>query len=378
MKKIQRQIALLLYLLRDNPGGGRTRRQIYQAIPEGYADFADSPAAARRRFERDKEDLRELGFPVEARHKPEISDDPAEQWVYYIDRAGSFFQVPDLDLDTEEILRQILTERLRQPATDLARYYLLQITEKFFGLDETRELVEELRAEQPEIRADILNPFTWREADSPRTDLKLLLTETIADKPELEFVYAPLPGDHSEDLLNTRDLPRRRVVCRGLLLRDRGWLLDAYQLSPREGERLFHLDRIRDWSPRSERSRPLKEIPETSRGKDRSGWHPIGFERHSPKTYRLVVQCPSPAQKYYWQDLARVLGGRTRETEVKGKTQTDSLTMTLPVRNEAGLYLWLLERYTGGHITECEHFEMPEAVSRFSQNILTRWEGLAP
>jgi proteasome accessory factor B len=124
--KAERLLDLMIYLLEaDCP---RTRAQIRWEV-EGYGE-ADSDEAFERMFERDKDDLRTAGVPVEVRPTEEGEDG------YLVDRAA--YHLPPLDLEPKEIAAAALVARalMADPGFPLAgdlRYAVLKLTHGLAG-----------------------------------------------------------------------------------------------------------------------------------------------------------------------------------------------------------------------------------------------------
>jgi proteasome accessory factor B len=87
-----------------------TREQIRRAVP-GYAD-CESDEAFERMFERDKDDLRDMGVPLETGSNEVLFDDDVG---YRIPRDA--YSLPDLQLDPEELAVLGLAARVWQQAT---------------------------------------------------------------------------------------------------------------------------------------------------------------------------------------------------------------------------------------------------------------------
>lgn len=140
-KKLERLVNLTMLLL-------STRRfltveQIHQLIP---AYDQPDPEAFRRMFERDKEELRELGIPLETGSESVWDDDPG----YRIRRAE--YQLPMIDLDPEEGAALALAARLWHSAglADASRSALLKLRAAGIDAEPVSGAVMEPRVDAPD------------------------------------------------------------------------------------------------------------------------------------------------------------------------------------------------------------------------------------
>lgn len=140
-KKLERLVNLTMLLL-------STRRfltveQIHQLIP---AYDQPDPEAFRRMFERDKEELRELGIPLETGSDSAWDDDPG----YRIRRTE--YQLPMIDLDPEEGAALGLAARLWHSAglADASRSALLKLRAAGIDADPVSADIIEPRVDAPD------------------------------------------------------------------------------------------------------------------------------------------------------------------------------------------------------------------------------------
>ena len=92
MKKLERLLDLVALLLEaERPLG---RHEIRDGLPPGA--YADDDEAFRRTFERDKDELRNLGIPIEVESLPGWD---ASQAGYRIHRSALEADLPALDPD---------------------------------------------------------------------------------------------------------------------------------------------------------------------------------------------------------------------------------------------------------------------------------------
>ena len=186
-----------------------TKEQIRLAVPQ-YAD-CDTPEAYDRMFERDKEDLRELGVPVVTGTDDRWFDDEVG---YRIDR--DTYALPPIELDAQELAVVGLASRVWQQASlaGPAAQALTKLTALGVETDE-----DELAGLEPRIRT--AEPAFER------------LYAATRDHQPVSFVYRKPDGSAA-----TREVEPWAVVSRSgrwyLVGRDR----------ERQASRVFRLSRI--------------------------------------------------------------------------------------------------------------------------------------
>lgn len=187
-----------------------TKEQIRKAVPD-YA-LEGSEEAFERKFERDKEDLRELGIPVETRTQDSIFGDEVG---YRIDRAA--YALPEVRFAPDELAVLGLAARAWQQASmsQAAGTALLK-----------------LRAAGADPDLDALTGLEPRvSAAEPAFDA---LWTACRDRCPIGFDYRS-----AEDVA----VVRRRVEPWGLLTRNGRWYLVAHDRD-RAAPRVFRVDRI--------------------------------------------------------------------------------------------------------------------------------------
>ena len=106
-RKSERLLNLLITLLVARTYVGKAR---LREVIEGYREAANDEAFEKM-FERDKEELRSLGVPIEVGHVDRaFEDEPG----YRIERSA--FELPDIDLEPEEAAVIGLAARVWQHA----------------------------------------------------------------------------------------------------------------------------------------------------------------------------------------------------------------------------------------------------------------------
>lgn len=197
--KVERLVNLTIALL-------EARRPLTLAELKQRTGFyqQDDAAAARRMFERDKDELRRLGVPVELRPVP-FSDEVG----YLVSRVA--YELPDIDLTVEEV-------------TALA--IALQLT----GTEGTRAALAKLAARAPDPRPVASTPPV-RVAVAP--DPVDAVADAIVSRTPLRFTYRTAAGQVAE----------RFVHPYGVVQRRGSWYLVAHD-QDRHGLRAFRLDRL--------------------------------------------------------------------------------------------------------------------------------------
>ena len=196
--KVERLVNLTIALL-------ETRKPLTFAelrARTGYYGQAD-PESARRMFERDKDDLRRLGVPIETRPLPLAVEDG-----YLIDRDA--YELPDVDLTSEEVAALALAVRLTGERGSL-------------------ELAK-LAARAPDPADLAADPATRVAVAPPAVEP---IADAVVARAPVRFRYRPVRGD-----VATRSVDPYAVVQR------RGaWYLVARD-HDRDALRAFRLDRF--------------------------------------------------------------------------------------------------------------------------------------
>lgn len=202
--KAERLISLVVELL----GARRplTRRELTERT--GLYE-QDDPESARRMFERDKDDLRRLGVPVETRRLSRLR----EEYGYIVERGA--YELPDVDLTREEVAA--LAVALRLTGSGPARLGLTKLA---------------ARAPDPGEEGGGDNPATPA-VTVPREPLDALADPLVTRRP-VAFGYRTAGGRAG----------RRTVDPYAVVARRGAWYLVGRD-HDRDGLRAFRLDRMR-------------------------------------------------------------------------------------------------------------------------------------
>jgi proteasome accessory factor B len=170
----------------------------------------DDAESARRMFERDKDELRRLGVPVEVR---ELTF--GDEVGYVVDRAA--YELADVDLTPEEVAALAMAVRLT-------------------GAESEQLALSKLVARAPDPTALDARPTT---RVALRPDPVDDVAEAVLARQALRFVYRTAAGDRAERTVDPYGVVRRRAA----------WYLVGRDHA-RDALRAFRLDRV-EGRPRS-------------------------------------------------------------------------------------------------------------------------------
>lgn len=198
--KVERLVNLTVALL-------ETRRPLtYRELRSRTREYQQSdPESARRQFERDKDDLRGLGVPVET-VEVASEDEPG----YRIDRRA--YELPDVELAPDEVAALALAVRLA-------------------GEDTSRSALAKLAARAPD-------PSVLDASGAPELDLAVdpigdVLADALVRHVPLRFAYRTAAGDAATRTVDPYAVVKRRGA----------WYLVAHD-HDRAAQRAFRLDRV--------------------------------------------------------------------------------------------------------------------------------------
>ena len=177
-EKVERLVNLTVALLEARRP--LTLREIRTRIPGYRQQDGDS---ARRMFERDKDDLRRLGVPIETRATDAFETD----WGYIVDRQS--YAAPEVELDPDEVA-----------ALSLA----LQVT----GEDVARLGLAKLLAHAPEP-ADRASPAARVDADVAAIGLPVF-AQALVERCALRFEYRTASGERGLRTVDPYAVVQRR------------------------------------------------------------------------------------------------------------------------------------------------------------------------
>jgi proteasome accessory factor B len=166
----------------------------------------DDPESARRMFERDKDDLRRLGVPVEVRDLP-FEDEPG----YIVPRRA--YELPDVDLSADEVAALALAVTMT-------------------GSETTRLALARLAARAPDPVAPVTDPRVRVRVD---VDPAETIADAIVRRQRIDFTYRNARGEVAD----------RQVEPYAVVQRRGAWYLIGRDRA-RDAVRTFRLTRIID------------------------------------------------------------------------------------------------------------------------------------
>jgi proteasome accessory factor B len=294
--KVERLVNLTVALL-------ETRRPLSLAELKrstGYYDQSD-PEAARRMFERDKDELRRLGVPIETAPVP-LSDEQG----YRVPRRA--YELPDVDLTGEEVAALALAVRLT-------------------GADGTPLALAKLAARAPDP-VDIAEPTTRVELPVDPVDA---VADAVVGRRVLTFTYRRADGGQSA----------RRIDPYAVVRRKAAWYVVGRD-HDRAALRAFRLDRMTD-RPRAQGPEGAFEPPEDL---------DVAAAVSGPELEGVVVTLAVAAPARWAVELR---GGRATG-RTHGDDEVFEVTGLHPWRDRS----WLLG--LGADVTVLEPLELREAL----------------
>jgi proteasome accessory factor B len=258
--KVERLVNLTVALL-------ETRRPLtYRELRTRTREYQQAdPESARRQFERDKDDLRGLGVPVET-----VDVAFEEEPGYRIDRRT--YELPDVELAADEVAALALAVRLA-------------------GEDTSRLALAKLAARAPD-------PTALDASGAPELDLAVdpigdVLADALQRHTPLRFTYRTAAGDAAPRTVDPHAVVQRRGA----------WYLVAHD-HDRDAQRVFRLDRVEG------RMRPAGEPGSFTPPADLD----LGAAVAGPESERLEVDLAvAPSARWAVESRGGVAVGDERE-----------------------------------------------------------------
>lgn len=322
--KIERIACLYLAFL--NHPRGLSFAEIRASMPAAYEGQQE---AARRKFERDKIELRELGLPLV--HYPPDSALPdgriARDHIYAVAEEVEF--LPPLPLGAEQ-------------ARTLAMVLLGAVAESQAPMDHERALLRSAAARILYLNPEALRQFEQEESSAAQAssdssagasagrdaaaDAELeklaLLHQALRSRRVLEFEYRGRSGD----------IRRRRAAGRGLIAHRRRWCLVAHCMDAK-AVRLFYLDRM-----------TAVKIGEARYEKDKTfdirnySLHPLALPLENAQTIKVQLD---PDRTEQFEDFLRPAA-----TSLDVRWQHGENAASFQTANPEALFQWML-RHSG-------------------------------
>jgi predicted DNA-binding transcriptional regulator YafY len=285
--KLQRWLDLIAFLV------GRRLPVSYDELMSGVPAYAreyesedeTARASLRRKFERDKKELRDLGIPIQTiRYALNFGIDEVEG--YQIDRRD--FYLPYLNLVKEATAAQpprpldrtrIDTVMLAERDAPLALEGLQRVSEvpAFPLRREARSAFRKLAfgIDPDAFQRDTPVLFIDPPGSAALSEKLRMLSDALLARRHVKFSYHGIYRD---------EVTERDVAPYGLLFQHGSWYLVGHDAS-REAMRVFRVGRMGEVTPRNEKSKkPEYEIPETfslDEYADRQAWE-LGNPEEAP------------------------------------------------------------------------------------------------
>ncbi|MBX7056834.1 MAG: WYL domain-containing protein [Leptospirales bacterium] len=313
--------------------------------------YEGQPESARRKFERDKDELKALGLPLQ--HYAPDSRLPdgrtARDHVYAISEEAEPMPVIQLSAEQAQILAMLLLGAAADspPAGDHERALLRSAAAKLLYLNPHALKEYEDAAPAKNSRA--------RPVDSPELTAALETLAAVHDaihrQRVLEFNYRARDGRSQH----------RRVAGRGLIAHQRRWCLAAYCYD-RRAIRLFYLDRM-----------DTVRISETRYEKDPSfnirnySLHPLAVHVHDPQ--QIAIKLDSQRADEAMEFLTAANG----TLEIR---QTSETQLNLTLTNREALFDWMLKK--PGIVVALGPAQAREQFEEYRQAVIQLYKASAP
>ena len=321
ISKVQRWLDLIVYLLgRRTPA---TVEEIFAAVP-AYGEGDVSEDSLRRKFERDKEELRRIGIPLET-----VSysvNYGAEQVEGYRLHERDFY-LPYLriveETAPEAVARGEVALREEELSTAVDALHTVASIPAFPLADDARSALRKLTfdlapgtAAEPAIRVE------GAAGEAPRPDEVGLLTEAVLARKRVCFSYAGIRRGVTTE---------REVEPYGLFFQHGSWYLVAHDRG-RDGLRVFRVSRMEALEPnRSRPKSPDYEVPADFDLADHTGREP--WELGDDEPIEATVRFAFPAS--LWAD-------RNGMGEAVAEEPGGAAIRRFPVRQPAPFLRWVM------------------------------------
>jgi proteasome accessory factor B len=286
--KVQRWLDLLVYLLgRRTPA---TVEEVFAHVP-AYGGGDASPDSLRRKFERDKEELRRLGIPLET--VSYTINFGAEQVEGYLLRERDFY-LPYLRIVEEAAPEATGRGEVALAGEELATaadaLHTVASIPAFPLADDARSALRKLTFDlAPEARTEPAIRVEPSATEPPRPDEVRLLTEALLARKRVRFRYAGIRRGTATD---------REVEPYGIFFQHGSWYLVAHDRG-REDLRVFRVSRMEALEPnRTRPATPDYEVPADFDLADHTGRQP--WELGDDDALEATVRFAFPAS--LWAD----------------------------------------------------------------------------
>lgn len=318
MDKLER-IAVLYLTFLGHPGG-LSFAKIREYLPEAYNTApGEDPESVRRKFERDKEELRSLGMDLRHHAAGEALPDGtlAPQSIYVV--ADELQRLPAVDLSRAEVhtLAAILMAALADsPSGQSSGAERALLESAAYKLLYKHPALLQNRGETTRDR-----PTSFKESAPDVTEYLTLIHEGLARRRSLGIDYTNKTG-HSE---------RRRIDGRGLISHRGRWCLIAF-CHRAQGIRMFYVDRITH-----------AELTENEYPTDRNfdiqqySLHPLALRIEAPVELRVIIESERE------DSLLDFLNGLPASSQVRqSNLRGDQTEVRLETTNPTAFFSWMM------------------------------------
>tara|TARA_B100000683_G_scaffold273348_1_gene318754 strand:+ start:79 stop:1209 length:1131 start_codon:yes stop_codon:yes gene_type:complete len=292
-----------LYLTFLKRPGGLSFEEIRTLMPLAYTG---EPESARRKFERDKDDLRKLGLQL--RHYS-----PGEALPHRVGMADSHVYIPEdvpdhlnkieLNPSEREALAALLLRALERESNEDKREALTSIYIKLF--------YNNLPGDLPPV----IPTGSAGSSEEPR--LLHTVQEALMKHRVLKAIYEPASGRAEKQTLEGRGL----IYYRGR------WCLVAHSREKKDN-RFYYLERFRDLEMLEQNYRPDKGFNLKS-----MSLHPLGISIHESRS--IALEIASDYNSMFSNFLSGLQEDRVQKVGQEFRIQTT---------NERALFRWILQR----------------------------------
>ncbi len=343
MNKLERIATLYLTFL-SNPGG-LSFAKIREHLPGAYGSGNDDDReAARRKFERDKDELRGLG--LELRYyavNDTLPDGSRSREAVYV-AAEEMQQLPELNLTEDEVrmLASLLLGAISDPDAQRSRRRELLRSAAFKLLYGYPALAQSVAEAPPANDADI------SEDAQDNTDRLARIHEALSRRRLLTIEYTDKTGRTES----------RNVAGRGLISHRGRWSLVAYCRRARD-IRMFYVDRIASLNMSDE-----GYAPDPSFDIQRYSLHPLAIYVEPARPVRLEI---AEDREEAFLDF---LNGVPESLHVRREDER----MYFQTTNPTALFSWMLRH--PGVVTKLGPPELRERLAAHRETIRRRYAAL--
>jgi len=304
----KRERIACLYLTFLNHPGGLSFRHIKKSLPLAYQGDSE---AARRKFERDKEDLKKLGIDLIHYPPGSVTSKGREVHDHIYVPSSDIRYLPELNFSAEEArsLASVLYRAVRRLKENNQDASLLEsaAAKLFFNIPEAL-FIDEIFKNTPQIQA--------RNRSDDETSSLAVIHEAIRNRKLLSFEYE-----------SSSRIGKRSVEARGLIAHRGRWCLVAFCRTA-GGIRHFYLDNIKNIEAVNERFEPDKNFKISL-----YLLHPLAIRNHEKIKVKI----------FYSENYEDAVSDYISEIPPALEPEKKENYFTCNVTNIEALYSWILK-----------------------------------